>query len=80
LFDDTQRVQIVIEAAAVRAHQFVQLAFAGMAKRRMADVVNESERFASSVFSSSAPATVRAICATRSMRQAIAKMVRVARG
>ncbi len=45
LFDDAQRVQIVVETAAVRAHQFVQLAFAGMAEGRMADVVDESERF-----------------------------------
>src|SRR5437762_10761101 len=42
--DDAERVQIVIETAALRAHQFVELAFAGMAERGMADVVNESER------------------------------------
>src|SRR5260370_12557582 len=45
LFDDAERVQIVIETAAVRAHQFVRLAFAGMAERGMANVVDESERF-----------------------------------
>jgi len=45
LLDDAQRVQIVIETAAVRAHQFIELVFAGMAERRMADVVHECERF-----------------------------------
>src|SRR5260370_4523005 len=44
LFDDAERVQIVIETATVRAHQFVELAFAGMAERGMANVVDESKR------------------------------------
>jgi len=43
LLDDAKRVQVVIETAAVGAHQFVELAFAGVAKRRVADIVNESE-------------------------------------
>jgi len=29
----------------VRAHQFVELSLAGMPKRRMADIVDESKRF-----------------------------------
>src|SRR5882757_1226306 len=45
LFDDAQSVQIVIEAAAVRAHQFVKLAFAGMAEGRVADVMHKGEGF-----------------------------------
>src|SRR5450432_3776864 len=43
MFNDTQRVKIVVEPAAVGAHQFVKLVFSGVAKWRMADVVNESE-------------------------------------
>src|SRR6266436_1054086 len=43
LFDDSQRVEIVIEAAALRAHQLVELALASIAERRMADVVYQGE-------------------------------------
>src|SRR6266850_1324960 len=45
LLNDAQRVQIVIEKTAVRAHQLVELSLTGMAEWRMADVVDESERF-----------------------------------
>src|SRR6267378_986341 len=45
LLDDAQRVQIVIEMAAVRAHQFVELSLASMAERGMTDIVDESESF-----------------------------------
>ena len=43
LLDDAKGMQIVIEATAVRGHQFVELAFARVAKRRVADIVNKSE-------------------------------------
>ena len=45
LIDDAQGMQIVIEMAAVRAHQLVELSLAGVTKRRMADVVDERKRF-----------------------------------
>src|SRR6267143_7291921 len=45
LLDDTKRVQIVIEPAAVRAHQLVKLAFPRMAERRVPDVMHQSQRF-----------------------------------
>ena len=45
LFDDAQRMQIVIETAALFAHQFVKFAFAGVAEWRMTDVMDKSERF-----------------------------------
>src|SRR5262249_19659157 len=45
LFDDTQGVQIMIEAGAVGAHKFVELALAGVAEGRMPDVMDESESF-----------------------------------
>ena len=43
LFDDAKRLEIVIEARAVSAHQLVELLFAGMAEGWMADVMDESE-------------------------------------
>ena len=42
LFHDAERVQIVIEMAAAGEHQLIQFFFAGMAKRRMTDVMDES--------------------------------------
>src|SRR5882762_2448337 len=45
LIDDAQGMQIVIEMAAVHAHQLVELSLAGVTKRRMADVVDERKRF-----------------------------------
>ena len=44
-FDDAQGVKIVIEAIAKAAHLAVQLVFAGMSERRMADVVAQRESF-----------------------------------
>ncbi len=64
MFDDAQGVQIVIEAQTVFAQGFVEGAFAGvpnggcpMSWTRASDSASASLRF-------SAPATVRAICAT----------------
>ncbi len=45
LFDDPQRVQIMIEPVAIFPHPPVERPFAGMAKRRMPDVVHQGERF-----------------------------------
>jgi hypothetical protein len=45
LFDDAKRLEIVIEARAVRAHQFVELVFASVAEGRMPDVMDEGESF-----------------------------------
>ena len=68
LLDDPQRVQIVIEALAILAHARIELPFPGVAERRMADVVNERQRLGKiGVEIASAPATVRAICATSSV-------------
>ena len=43
LIDDAQSLKIVVEARAVGPHQLVEFLFAGVAKRRMANVVDESE-------------------------------------
>src|SRR5437879_12760014 len=45
LLHDSQRMQVVVEAISVFAHQFVQARFAGMPKWRMSDVMHEAERF-----------------------------------
>ena len=44
IFHGAQRLQVVIEELAVAAHQEVQRALAGVSKRRMADVVDQSQR------------------------------------
>ncbi len=81
LFDDAERVQIVIETAAVRTHQFVELAFAGMAERGMPDVMDESERFGKlGVQPQRCGDGAGNLCNFQRVRQAIAEMVRIARG
>ncbi len=42
---DPQRVQIVVEAVAETSHQPVELLFARMRERRMADIVDQRQRF-----------------------------------
>ena len=44
LLDDPQRVEIVVEAVAVLAHARIEPAFAGVAERRMPDIVDQRER------------------------------------
>ena len=45
VFDDAQRVKIVVEALAVLAHRQVESALAGMSEGRMADVMHQGEGF-----------------------------------
>src|SRR5258706_4996497 len=73
-------MQIVIETAALRAHQIVELAFTGMAERRMANIVDESERFRKlGVQPQRGGDGAGNLCDFQRMRQAIAKMVGIAR-
>ena len=44
VLDDAQRVQVVVEAQAVLAHAGVEGAFAGVAERRMTDVMDQRQR------------------------------------
>ncbi len=44
VLDDAQRMDVVVEAAAVTAETAVERALAGVSEGRMADVVNQSER------------------------------------
>ena len=43
LFDDAEGLEIVIEVRAMGAHELVELVFARVTERRMADIVNERE-------------------------------------
>src|ERR1700730_4114503 len=45
LLDYAQGMEVVIEATAMRAHELVELVFSGMAKWRVADVMNEGQSF-----------------------------------
>jgi hypothetical protein len=81
LLNDVKSMQIVIEEAAVCAHQFVEFAFTGVTERRVADIVNEREGFGE--FGVQAERRGHGAGDLRDferMRQAIAEMVGVARG
>ena len=44
LLDDSKRVQVVVKPVTIRAHQFIELPLAGMAERRVAEVVRQRQR------------------------------------
>jgi len=63
------------------AHQFVEFAFAGMTKRRVADVVHEGKGFNKlGVQSQRGGDGAGNLCYFQRVRQPIAEMVRVTRG
>ena len=80
VFDDAQRVQVVVEEVAVFAHGAVERLLAGVAEGRMPDVVHQGKSLGEiDVQARGRPAMVREICATSMrVRQAIAKMIGVA--
>ena len=79
--DDVQRMQIVIETIAVLAHAQIELAFAGVTERRMADVVNERERFHQiAVQAKRAGDGAANLRNFQSVRQAVAKVIGKTRG
>ena len=81
LLDNAQRLQIVIEARAVRAHQLVELLFPGMAKRRMPDIVNESKRLGKlRVQPKSAGYGASDLRNFQSVRESVTKVIGVADG
>ena len=45
LFDDAQRMQVVIESRLKAAHLAVEFLLAGVRERRMADVMHQGQRF-----------------------------------
>ena len=81
LFDDVERVKIVIEALAVLAHAEVELLFAGVAEGRVADVVRQGQRFGKiGIQMQSAGNGAGHLRDFESVGEAIAKMIGVARG
>jgi hypothetical protein len=81
MFDDSEGVEIVIEAATMSAHQFIKFVFASMAERRMANVMNERQCLDQSRIQ---PQCVRNgtgdLGHLDGVRQAIAKMIGEAHG
>jgi hypothetical protein len=81
MFDDAKGVQIVIEAAAMSAHQFIEFVFAGMTEWRMANVMHKRESFYKrGVQSQSIRYRARDLRHFDGMRQAIAEVIREAHG
>ena len=80
LFDDAKRVQVMIEVTAMFAHQFVQLAFPRMTERRMADVVDQRQRFGQfRVQTQSGSYGPRNLRDFQRVRQPVAEMIGIAR-
>jgi len=81
LFDDAQRLEIVIKARAVGAHEFVEFLLAGVAEGRMPDVMDESESFGKiRVEAERGGNRASDLRNFQSMREPIAKMIGVADG
>ena len=81
LFDDAERLEIVIEARAMGAHELVELVFAGVAERRMTDVVDERESFGEiRIEAKSRGNRASDLRNLESVREPIAKMIGVTDG
>ena len=81
MLDDPQRVEIVIEKVAIGAHALIQLPLAGVAERRVADVVHEREGFSQIGIEMRAPShRAGNLRHFQRMREAIAKMIGIAGG
>ena len=81
LFDDVERVEIVVEAVAVFAHALVELLFAGVTEGRVADIVDQRESFDEiGIELQSAGDGAGDLRDFERVGEAIAKMIGVARG
>ena len=81
LLDDAQGVKVVVEAGAVGAHEFAELAFAGVAEGRMADIVDERESLGEfAVEAESGGNGARDLGDFKGMGQAVAEMIGVTCG
>src|SRR5579859_3555635 len=81
LFDDAQCVKIVVEGAAMRLHELIEFAFAGVAERRVADVVDQSQSFGKFTIEAQCGGNgARDLRDLESVSEAIAEIVGVARG
>ena len=65
LVDDAQRLQVVLEAAVV-AHAFVERVLAGMAERRVAEIVRQADRLGQRLVEAERQRHGAPICATSS--------------
>src|SRR5262249_43506252 len=78
MFDDAQRMQVVVEEAAVHTHDFVEFSFTRMPKRRMADVMHQRERLGQlRVRTESRRNGPCDLCDFQRVRQSVAKVVGV---
>src|SRR5271155_3310836 len=79
IFDDAQRMQVVVKEKSVLAHGGVESFFAGVTERWMADIVHQCQRFdqldVKAKLSCDGAGNLRDL---DGVRQAIAKMIRVA--
>jgi hypothetical protein len=81
LLDDAQRMKIVIEVVSVFAHADVQLLFAAMPEWRVAHIVDERKRLRKVFVEPKRPRnSARDLRDFDGMRQAVAEVVREARG
>src|SRR5580704_8744926 len=81
LFDDVERVQIVIETLAMFAHAQVELLFAGVAEGRMTDVMDQREGFGQiGIEFEGASYGACDLRDFKSVREAIAEMIGIACG
>src|SRR5215469_3560055 len=81
MLHNAQCVQVMIEAAAMLAHQFVELSFARVPERRVANVVHQRQRLDQfGVEVQSGRDSARDLRYFQGVRQAVAKMVGKAGG
>ena len=81
MFNDVERVKIVVEALAEFAHAEVELLFTGVAEGRMADVVSQGQRFGKiGIQIQSAGNGARHLRDFESVSEAIAEVIGVAGG
>lgn len=81
LLDDAEGMEVVVEAGTVSAHQLIQLAFAGVAERRVTDVVDKGKSFGEfGIAAESAGDGAGNLRDFERMREAIPKMIGIAHG
>jgi len=81
LLDDSQRVQIVVETGAVGAHEFVKLALARVAEGGMPDIVDECQRFRQfAIEAEGGRNRAGDLRDFQGVREAVAEVIRIARG
>src|SRR5580765_8923814 len=81
LLDDSQRLQIMVEAVSMRTQQFIELALARVAEGRVPDVVHQGQGFGEiGVEFERAGDGTGDLRDFQSVREAVAEMVGIPRG